>query len=42
MHSSSIRDIDKEMLVNIGKEDGILEESDILNDSLVLKLVMGK
>lgn len=42
MHSSSIRDIDKEMLVNIGKEDGILEESDILNDSLVLKLVRGK
>lgn len=42
MQSGSIRDIDGEKLVNIGCEDGILEDSDILNDDLVLKLVRGK
>lgn len=42
MQSSSIRDIDREKLVNISEEDGILEDADILNDSLILKLVKGR
>ena len=42
MQSSSIRDIDRGKLVTISHEDGVLEDSDFLNDDLVLKLVRGK
>jgi len=42
MQSNNIENIDKEKLVNIGFSDGIIEDADILNDSLTLKLVKGK
>lgn len=37
-----LRDMKGDMLVNIGNDDGILQNSDILNDSLTLSLVGGK
>jgi len=42
MQSNNIENVDKEKLVNIGFSDGIIEDADILNDSLTLKLVKGK